>query len=203
MNIAAVAVVVPAHNEAEHIVACVRSIRAAAGHVGPLPMHTVVVADACTDITVALAAREGAHTVSVDRRNVGAARGVGVLHALALPGSTPGIRLAMTDADSTVPTHWLTRRIAWARRGHDAVLGTIRLAPASQGACRYARSEHDAAYYRTRSAAAATAFFGIRDQGAGLRRAAFVNMVTNSAGVLLPRVPALREPRAPRRWRPR
>ncbi|CAH9420018.1 MULTISPECIES: glycosyltransferase [Streptomyces albovinaceus subgroup] len=153
MNIAAVAVVVPAHNEAEHIVACVRSIRVAADHVGPLPVHTVVVADACTDITAALAAREGAHTVSIDRRNVGAARAVGVLHALALLGSTSGIWLAMTDADSTVPAHWLTRQIAWARRGHDAVLGTIRLAPASQGACRYARSEHDAAYYRTRPAA--------------------------------------------------
>ncbi|AWL90203.1 glycosyltransferase [Streptomyces globisporus] len=153
MNIAAVAVVVPAHNEAEHIVACVRSIRAAADHVGPLPVHTIVVADACTDITAALAAREGAHTVSIDRRNVGAARAVGVLHALALLGSTSGIWLAMTDADSTVPAHWLTRQIAWARRGHDAVLGTIRLAPASQGACRYARSEHDAAYYRTRPAA--------------------------------------------------
>lgn len=32
----------------------------------------------------------------------------------------------MTDADSTVPAHWPTRQIAWARRGHDAVLGTIR-----------------------------------------------------------------------------
>ncbi|MET8883783.1 glycosyltransferase family A protein [Streptomyces rubiginosohelvolus] len=111
---------------------------AAADHVGPLPVHTVVVADACTDTTAALAARA-----------------VGVTHALAFLGSASGIWLAMTDADSTVPAHWLTRQIAWARRGHDAVLGTIRLAPASQGACRYARSEHDAAYYRTRPAAEA------------------------------------------------
>ncbi|WP_089114195.1 glycosyltransferase family 2 protein [Streptomyces sp. SS07] len=153
MNIAAVAVVVPAHNEAEHIVACVRSIRAAADHVAPVPVHTVVVADACTDTTAHLAAREGAHTVSIDRRNAGAARAAGVGHALALLSPTPGIWLAMTDADSTVPAHWLTRQTAWARRGHDAVLGTIRLAPDPRGACTYARSEHDAAYYRTRPAA--------------------------------------------------
>lgn len=156
MTIAAVAVVVPAHNEAERIVACVRSIRAAADQVAPLPVRTVVVADACTDTTAHLAAREGAHTVSINRRNAGAARAAGVRHALALLGSTAGIWLAMTDADSTVPAHWLTRQTAWARRGHDAVLGTIRLAPDPQGACTYARSEHDAAYYRTRPAAEAT-----------------------------------------------
>ncbi|MFD8567938.1 glycosyltransferase [Streptomyces sp. NPDC059639] len=151
MSIAAVAVVVPAHNEEDRIVECLRSIRAAAPQVAPLLVETVVVADACTDATAALAAGEGAHVVEIDRHNVGAARGAGALRALELlRGAEPDIWLAMTDADSTVPARWLARQTAWARRGHDAVLGTIRLAPAGRTGHRYARSRHDAAYYRTR-----------------------------------------------------
>ncbi|MBO1330286.1 hypothetical protein [Streptomyces sp. VRA16 Mangrove soil] len=56
----------------------------------------------------------------------------------------------MTGADSTVPVRWLARQTAWARRGHDAVLGTIRLALAGHTGQRAARSRHDAVYYRTR-----------------------------------------------------
>ncbi|MEV1046252.1 glycosyltransferase [Streptomyces sp. NPDC049916] len=151
MNVSAVAVVVPAHNEAERVVACIRSIGSAADQVAPLPVHTVLVADDCTDATAALAAREGAHVLAIARRNVGAARAAGVLRALSLLGpSEPDIWLAMTDADSTVPAHWLTRQTAWARRGHDLVLGTIRLAPPAPTSSGRARERHDAAYFRTR-----------------------------------------------------
>ncbi len=154
MNISAIAVVVPAHNEAERIVACVRSIGAASKRVAPLPVRTVVVADACTDTTATLASREGAHVMRIGHRNVGAARAAGAQRALALLGAAePDIWLAMTDADSTVPSHWLARQIAWARRGHDAVLGTIRLAPAAPAGPGHARGRHDAAYYRTRPTA--------------------------------------------------
>ncbi|MFB8085892.1 glycosyltransferase [Streptomyces sp. NPDC055992] len=154
MNILAVAVVVPAHNEAERIVDCVRSISAAAGQVAPLPVRTVVVADACTDATAALATHEGAHVISINRRNVGAARAAGVRYALALPGPQEAhVWLAMTDADSTVPRHWLARQTAWARRGHDAVLGTIRLTSGTPAGSGHTRSTHDTAYYRTRPTA--------------------------------------------------
>ncbi|MEU6122042.1 glycosyltransferase [Streptomyces sp. NPDC047123] len=158
MRVAAAAVVVPAHDEADLIVACVRAIRTAAARIAPLPVVTVVVADACADATAALAAREGAHVLEIRGHNVGAARAAGARHALDLLGLAPGtagpdIWLAMTDADSTVPAHWLARQLAWARRGHDAVLGTIRLAPAPHPGHRRARNDrHDAAYYRTRPA---------------------------------------------------
>lgn len=145
----AVAVVVPAHNEEHRVEACLRSLRAAAAHVAPLPVVIVVVADACTDATATLAARGGAHVVEVGSRNVGVARAAGVDRALELLAEAgPDAWLAMTDADTTVPVAWLTHQVARARQGHDAVLGTIRLAPITANALVVAR--HDADYFRTR-----------------------------------------------------
>lgn len=149
MTPAAIAVVVPAHDEERRIRACLRSVRAAAAAVAPVPVVIVVAADACTDATAALAAGEGAQVVTTWTRNVGAARAAGVHHALRLPvAAGPGLWLAMTDADSTVPVTWLADQAVWARRGYDAVLGTIRLAPATVGALHVAR--HDADYFHTR-----------------------------------------------------
>ncbi|MFE2883652.1 glycosyltransferase [Streptomyces sp. NPDC059272] len=146
---AAVAVVVPAHNEEDRIGACLRSVRRAAAQVAPLPVVTVVAADACTDATAAVAARAGAHVVRLEHRSVGAARAAGTAHALhLLAGGGRPVWLAMTDADTTVPDTWLTDQIDWARQGHDVVLGTIRLA----GGSRRLTALHDARYFRTRPA---------------------------------------------------
>ncbi|MEU0781379.1 glycosyltransferase [Streptomyces sp. NPDC006173] len=149
MTPAAIAVVVPAHDEERRIQACLRSVRAAAAFVAPVPVVIVVAADACTDATATMAAREGASVIPAWRRNVGAARAAGVDHALTLLADAgPDVWLAMTDADSTVPTPWLAHQLAWARREYDAVLGTIRLASTKLGALHVAR--HDADYFRTR-----------------------------------------------------
>ncbi|WP_241845597.1 glycosyltransferase [Streptomyces silvensis] len=144
----ALAVVVPAHNEEARVTACLRSLRKAAARAAPLPVTVVVVADACTDATAALAARAGAHVVETRGRNVGAARAAGVEHALAGPAAGPDVWLAMTDADTTVPEAWLTHQVAWAREGYDAVLGTIRLDPGTAGPPLVAR--HDADYFLSR-----------------------------------------------------
>ncbi|MFD6289407.1 glycosyltransferase [Streptomyces sp. NPDC060205] len=145
----AVAVVVPAHDEERRIAACLRSLRVAAAQVAPLPVVIVVVADACTDATARLAARAGAHVVETRSRNVGVARAAGVDRALELLADAGrGVWLAMTDADTTVPPAWLAHQVARAGEGHDAVLGTIRLAPAAADPLLVAR--HDAAYFRTR-----------------------------------------------------
>ncbi|MEW2168139.1 glycosyltransferase [Streptomyces sp. NPDC007084] len=149
MTPAAIAVVIPAHNEARRVRACLRSVRAAVAGVAPVTVVTVVAADACTDATATLAAAEGAQVVTTWSRNVGAARAAGVDHALTLPAlAGPDVWLAMTDADSTVPATWLADQIALAGQGYDAVLGTIRLAPTTAGAPHVAR--HDADYFRTR-----------------------------------------------------
>ncbi|MEW1928497.1 glycosyltransferase [Streptomyces sp. NPDC088360] len=149
MTPSALAVVVPAHNEERRIAACLRSVRVAAARAAPLPVLIVVAADACTDATAALAAHGGAQVVETRGRNVGAARAAGTDRALQLLAAAgPDVWLAMTDADTTVPTAWLTHQAAWARRGYDAVLGSIRLAPTTAGSLLVAR--HDAAYFLTR-----------------------------------------------------
>ncbi len=146
---AAVAVVVPAHNEEHRIGACLRSVRRAVAEVAPLPVVTVVAADACTDATAAVAARAGARVVRVERRSAGAARAAGTAHALRLlAGGGRPVWLAMTDADTTVPHLWLADQIDWAREGYDVVLGTIRLAGGARGLA----ALHDARYFRTRPA---------------------------------------------------
>ncbi len=89
-------VVVPAHDEEEHIEACLESLRVASRHRSLSGEHVliVVVLDACTDGTAAVARRLGATVVETDARNVGIARSVGADVALGA-----GARwLAFTDA---------------------------------------------------------------------------------------------------------
>lgn len=115
-----IAVIVPAHDEEQHITACLQSVQAAADQWGRCgeAVLAVVVLDACTDRTAALARACGATTVSVDARNVGVARAAGARVAL-----DAGARwLAFTDADSEVAPGWLTAQLALAS---DAVCGTI------------------------------------------------------------------------------
>ncbi|WP_261994819.1 glycosyltransferase family 2 protein [Streptomyces sp. ME109] len=141
-------VVVPAHNEERRISACLRSVHAAAARAAPVRVVIVVTADACTDDTTTLAVRGGAHVVRTRSHNVGAARAVGAQHALALLANAgPDLWLAMTDADTTVPADWLTHQLEWARRGYDAVLGTIRLTPGT--ALPLLETRHNAHYFRT------------------------------------------------------
>ncbi|MBQ1082062.1 MULTISPECIES: glycosyltransferase family 2 protein [unclassified Nocardiopsis] len=124
----AVAVVIPAHDESETIVACLRSVRNSLRHCGVPPWHrrVVVVADDCTDATATLAREEGAHVVEVAYRNVGAVRRTGVELALELAHHRSGkdLWLSFTDADSVVPQHWIAAQLALARTA-DAVAGTV------------------------------------------------------------------------------
>lgn len=113
-------IVIPAHNEADSITACLASAVQASRH--PLlqgePVEIIVVLDHCTDATGILAARAGAATVSIRASNVGVARAVG---AEAMIGR--GARwLAFTDADTEVAPDWLAEQLAL---GADAVCGTV------------------------------------------------------------------------------
>lgn len=79
-----IGIVVPAHNEENHIGACLESLRRAARC--PLlrgeDVLIVVALDACSDGTEAIARSQGAVTVSIDARNVGIARATGTIEAL-------------------------------------------------------------------------------------------------------------------------
>jgi glycosyltransferase involved in cell wall biosynthesis len=115
-----IAVVIPAHNEQTLLPSCLHSVLAAPA---PLPVEVIVVADACTDATAALASAAGATVVPVGARNVGRARAAGMRHALR--NGPEGLWLATTDADSRVPVDWFRWHLAWARRGADLLAGTV------------------------------------------------------------------------------
>ncbi|WP_309780797.1 glycosyltransferase [Caballeronia sp. LZ028] len=115
-----ITVIIPAHNEADVIAPCVRSVRAASEHpqLKGEKVLVIVVADACTDCTEALAAAAGALVISIFKRNVGSARALGAELAIA-----HGARwLAFTDADTAVPPNWLSAQL---QCDADAVCGVI------------------------------------------------------------------------------
>lgn len=120
------AVVVPAHNEEALLASCLAAVRRAAVRCG-IPVHVVVVADACTDRTAAVATAAGAQVVHIEARSVGAARAAGFAEALRLTSGADPARtwLATTDADTIVPPPWLRRQARYAARGFDLVLGTV------------------------------------------------------------------------------
>jgi glycosyltransferase involved in cell wall biosynthesis len=127
--IKAMAIAVPAHNEQTLLPACLRALRRAASLVS-VPVHLLVVADACTDQTAVVARTGGALVTRVQVRNVGAARAAGMA---ALIQRTSAVRpesvwLATTDADTVVPPRWLRRQLSYASQGWDVVLGTVSVA---------------------------------------------------------------------------
>jgi hypothetical protein len=115
-----IGVVVPAHNEAATIVACIESVVRAAQHpeLAGYVVKAFVVADSCSDSTAALARACGAETVCTTARNVGIARAEGARAALA-----GGARwLAFTDADCVVADDWLACQL---RCNTEVVCGVI------------------------------------------------------------------------------
>jgi glycosyltransferase involved in cell wall biosynthesis len=96
--------IVPAHNEARFIVACVRSIRQACESLS-LEHEIIVANDASVDQTAALARAEGATVVDVELRHIAAVRNAGAKRARF-------DRLVFVDADSRVSADLLAGTIA-------------------------------------------------------------------------------------------
>ena len=123
-------VVIPAHDEAVLLPSCLASLALASAAVSDRAVvHTVVVADSCTDTTEAIAKAYDATVIQVAYRNVGAARAAGVTVGLAALGVWPPSRtwLASTDADTVVPSDWLARQLELADTGVTAVAGVVRV----------------------------------------------------------------------------
>ncbi|MCZ4119978.1 glycosyltransferase [Streptomyces sp. H39-S7] len=130
MNAAAIAVVIPAHNEQLLLPRALDALEVARRHpaLAGVRIVTVVAADSCRDRTAALAREAGAEVVELSGRNPGAARAAGVAHALAVLGTRPARTwIATTDADSAVPPDWLARQAGHAGEGWEAVVGTVRV----------------------------------------------------------------------------
>ncbi|WP_371436600.1 glycosyltransferase family 2 protein [Polaromonas sp.] len=113
-------VVIPAHNEKDVIATCLWHVQRAALHPALLgeSVEVVLVADACTDATLDRAAAFAVHTLSIDARSVGVARGAGAECLL-----SRGARwLAFTDADTLVSASWLVEQLSL---DADVVCGTV------------------------------------------------------------------------------
>jgi glycosyltransferase involved in cell wall biosynthesis len=130
--ISAIAAVVPAANEEGGIGACLASLASARAHLRrSVPQHVsvrvVVVLDGCVDRTETIAGTHlGTELVRCGARQVGVARASGAAYVLRTSGARSfELWLANTDADSTVPTDWLTTMFEEARRGVHLVLGTV------------------------------------------------------------------------------
>jgi glycosyltransferase involved in cell wall biosynthesis len=124
--IKAAGVVIPACNEQDLLPSCLTSVRQAARQVD-VPVHVVVVADACTDRTAALARALGADVVEAGVRCVGSARHAGVSRVLrsARQANPAEVWIATTDADTRVPPWWLRRQLRYAGQGWKGVAGTV------------------------------------------------------------------------------
>ncbi|GAA2881601.1 glycosyltransferase family 2 protein [Pseudonocardia halophobica] len=120
----AVAVVVPARDEAERLGSCLRSVRVALAGAG-LPGAICVVADRCTDGTEMVAAPHAEVVRNTAARTIGELRTLGARRLLArLPART---WLLSTDADTVVPPSWVADHLRHTRRGADAVAGVVDL----------------------------------------------------------------------------
>lgn len=97
--------IVPAHNEAAEIGACLDAIETAARAGDPLEFETIVVDDASTDDTAAIAESRGARVVPVTHRQIAATRNAG---AAAASGGT----LIFVDADTRLNVQVLQGALA-------------------------------------------------------------------------------------------
>ena len=132
----AIAIGIPARDEARRIGACLASIARAARRVG-IPVTVVVAADSCTDRTASIG--EGAargsrrralwgHVIEVNAATVGGVCEAACLAAVAATGRPLAeVWLATTDADTTVAPDWLVAQMRWAEAGVDGVAGLVRV----------------------------------------------------------------------------
>jgi cellulose synthase/poly-beta-1,6-N-acetylglucosamine synthase-like glycosyltransferase len=111
-------IVIPAHDEAEGIVACLRGIQAA--EAGPHTVTAVVVADNCSDDTADRAETANARVLV---RNDPERRGKGYAldHAFSILLQEDHDVFVVVDADTRVETNFLTELAALFQAGADAV----------------------------------------------------------------------------------
>ena len=102
-------IVVPAHNEEALIADTLRALDLAARGTG-LPFEIIVVDDASTDRTAAVASAQGARIVGADVRHIAAARNIGAR-------ATRGELLVFVDADTIISPEVLKAAVLEMQRG--------------------------------------------------------------------------------------
>ncbi|KAE9646392.1 glycosyltransferase family 2 protein [Pseudomonas sp. PB106] len=115
-----IGILIPAHNEEEHLDECLSAALRAARH-GLLAgerVEVLVVLDSCTDRSAQIVAGYPVMSLEIAARNVGQARAAGA-HVLLERGAR---WISCTDADSRVADDWLVAQLGL---GADAVCGTV------------------------------------------------------------------------------
>ena len=128
-EIRGLAIVIPARNEAGLIDRCLRSLaRSIEECRDELQISVTVVADGCTDDTVAIAGTfDFATVISTPPVGVGAARQLGAAHAIRDLGLPPEqVWLANSDADSAVEPDWVANHVRAAAAGADIRIGAVK-----------------------------------------------------------------------------
>ncbi|MGF6834094.1 glycosyltransferase involved in cell wall biosynthesis [Paenarthrobacter sp. TE4293] len=131
-----VVVVMPAHNEERHIGKAIAALKTATDALQrkhpDITASICVVLDSCTDRTADITSANMAgdprfSAVSVKLHSTGASRDYGIRAAMDRlpPAGATSLWVATTDADSTVPEHWLVRQVELADAGADAILGSV------------------------------------------------------------------------------
>ena len=95
-------VVIPAHNEERYIGACLAHIRASSA---PHPCEVIVVDNASTDRTAAIAREAGVRVVPEPQKGTNHARQRGLLAAT-------GDLVAFIDADVLLPREWFAAAVS-------------------------------------------------------------------------------------------
>lgn len=132
-------VIIPAHNEEEEILGCLdsvtRSFAQVPAEIAQFSYEILVVVDACTDGTLGLVegfAGEHPHVTALTTsfKNVGLARNFAWNYFMQMVGADCNAKfdstwIALTDADSRVPDHWVATHLGLARAGVDCLVGTV------------------------------------------------------------------------------
>lgn len=112
MDLPSISVVIPAHNEEEYLRLCLESIRNQ-DYAGKYEI--IVVDNASTDSTAAIALESGAHIVHESRRSPACARQKGV-------DAATGEIVAFIDADTRAPVNWLSTIVSRFLRDSEMVV---------------------------------------------------------------------------------
>src|SRR4051812_32212401 len=113
--------IIPAHNEEAHLPATLAAIRAAAGACGR-EYEVIVADDASDDRTAAVAREHGARVVSIQARQIAAARNAGA-------GTAKGEYLFFIDADTQVVGEAIREALVVLDKGAAGGGGPIRFDP--------------------------------------------------------------------------
>ncbi|MEV8252403.1 glycosyltransferase [Rhodoglobus sp. NPDC076762] len=133
-RISGIGVVVPAKDEDQLLEGALASLALARATLHDLThpdkpwVRIILVLDDCTDDSAAIAAQwDGIEVLTVNYGAVGAARQHGIRHLLSTSSAPDSeVWIANTDADSQVPTNWLSAQWQIAQSGAELMIGTVR-----------------------------------------------------------------------------